>query len=236
MTVDLLIISTNKYIKFLPKLLTSVHKYFLKDCDVRVHIFTDRVKDCEILLSQEDCIIQLHEIEHKPWPASTLFRFHFFKQYIDSLTGHYICYIDADTEIKAPIESDILSPRTVVQHCGFVNGNGTFEERKESRAYTPKSIQRNYYGGGFFLFDRSNFNVIVDRSIDMIDEDLKNGIMPRFHDESILNALMASMEPTKVLNPSYHFPEDNERIYKSWPEMYECKILLLNKDHKEIRS
>lgn len=235
MKIDLLIVATSKYITFLPKLISSVKKHFLTDCEVVIHVFTNRMEAVELLLSQEDAIIKPHHVDHKPWPHATLKRFHFFKRYIDEITGHYVFYIDADTIIMDKIDLDILSPRTVVAHCGFVNGGGSWEERKESRAYTPKSIQKTYYGGGFWGFDRSNFQVIVDRAVEMIDEDEANGIIPVWHDESVLNAIMASMEPTKILSPSCHWPQNNKLIWDSWKENYECKILLLDKNHKEFQ-
>lgn len=239
MKINLCIIATAKYIKFLPKLIYSIQLYWMNDLTTDLHIFTNRVKDCDLLLHQTDYdkgTIHYHEVEHQPWPYATLYRFHFFKKYMRVIDGHYIFYIDADTLITSPITKDILSPRTVVQHCGFVNGGGSFETRKESRAYTPMSLRNCYYGGGFFGMDRVNFQQFVNIAVNMIDDDLGNGIMPIWHDESVLNAYMASAEPTKVLSPSYHYPEQNPRIWNSWPEQYPCKILLLNKDHKEVRG
>lgn len=232
--ISLLIVATNRYTEFLPKLLRSVKENFFTDMDVTVNIFTDKlIEVAEALTAGSYGIkIHVHEVEHKPWPHATLKRFHFFRKHLAFIDGHYVCYIDADTIIKDKIGEEILSPRTVVAHCGFVNGGGSWETRKESRAFTPQSIQKQYYGGGFWLFDRSNFRVFIDTAISMIDEDEKNNIVPVFHDESVLNAFMASVEPKKVLNPSYHWPENNPRIWKSWKEQYPCKILLLDKDHK----
>jgi len=239
MKINICIVATAKYIKFLPKLIDSIQLYWMNDLTTDIHIFTNRIKDCDLLLSQTEYTkgsLSYHEVEHGPWPNATLYRFHFFKKYMFDLNGHYIFYIDADTIITSPIGKDILSPRTVVSHCGFVNGGGSWETRKESRAYTPMSLRKTYYGGGFWGLDRVNFAQFVNIATDMIDEDLSKGIMPIWHDESVLNAYMASAEPTKVLSPSYHYPENNPRIWSSWKEDYPCKILLLDKNHKEIRG
>jgi histo-blood group ABO system transferase len=239
MKVNLLIIATNKYIKFLPKLIESIEQFWINDMVTDIHIFTDRIKDCDMLLSQTDYdkgVIEYHEVEHNVWPASTLYRYHFFKKYMRTITGHYVFYIDADTIIASPIGKDILSPRTVVQHCGYVNGGGTFETRHDSTSFVPMSQRKVYYGGGFWGCDLVNFKKLVSKAVEMIDDDLARGIMPIWHDESVLNCYMANCEPTKVLSPSYHYPEANPRIWKSWPEQYPCKILLLNKNHKEIRE
>lgn len=235
--ISLLIVATNRYTEFLPQLLRSVKENFFTEMDVTVNVFTDKLTvAAEILNAGHFGLkIHIHEVEHKPWPHATLKRFHFFRKYLSFIDGHYVCYIDADTIIKEKIGEEILSPRTVVAHCGFVNGGGSWESRKESRAFTPQSIQKQYYGGGFWLFDRSNFRVFIDTGISMIDEDEKNGIIPVWHDESVLNAFMASVEPKKVLSPSYHWPQNNKRIWDSWKEAYPCKILLLDKDHKKYQ-
>jgi hypothetical protein len=239
MKVNLCIIATNKYIKFLPKLIDSIQQYWMNDMVTDIHIFTDRIKDCDLLLSQTDYdkgVIEYHEVEHGPWPHATLYRFHFFKKYMSKITGHYVFYIDADTIITAPISKDVLSPRTVVAHCGFVNGGGSFETNPKSMAFVPMSMRKEYVGGGFFGFDLVNFKLITDKAIEMINADLSAGIMPVWQDESVLNCIIANMGYTKLLSPSYHYPEANPRIWNSWKEQYPCKILLLNKNHKEIRS
>lgn len=235
MIVDLLIVATNKYIKFLPELIDSVRKNFITNAEVKIHVFTDRIKDCDLLLSQSGPVL-FHEVEHKEWPYATLFRFHFFKKYFNEIKGHYVFYIDADTIIKAPITDEILSPATVVQHCGFVNGGGSWETNRKSTCYVTEYEKTKYFGGGFWGFDRSNFKTVSNRAVVMIDEDLRNEILPVWHDESVLNKIMTFIKPNIILSPSYHWPENNPRIWNSWPEKYECKILLLDKNHKEIRN
>ncbi len=235
MTIDLLIIATNKYISFLPNLIESARKNFITNAEVKIHVFTDRIKDCDLLLHQSGEVI-FHEIEHKAWPNSTLFRFHFFQRYFDEIHGNYVFYIDADTIIKAPITDEILSPITVVEHCGFVNGGGSWETNPESTSFVFTSERIKYYGGGFYGFDITTFKKFCNKAVQLIEIDQENGIIPVWHDESVLNYLLTVMKPKKVLSPSYHWPENNPRIWNSWKEKYECKILLLDKDHKEFRK
>lgn len=236
MKIDLLIVATAKYVKFLPYLVESVKKNFLTSEQVTIHIFTNRVNDVDVLLSQQEIKILIHEIDHQPWPYPTLYRFHFFMRYINEIVGDYVFYIDADTIIKEKIITDIISPRVAVQHCGFVNGGGSWEVRPQSSSFVEPNKRQVYYGGGFWGFGINNFKTILQFAVDMIDEDANKGIVPIFHDESVLNKLLTIIPPTLVLNPSYHWPENNPRIWKSWKEEYPCKILLLDKNHKEIRS
>lgn len=236
MKVDLLIIATNKYTRFLSGLLASAHKHFLPGIDVTFHVFTDQTQEVRKDQSQYLHKMNIYEIEHKPWPYATLHRFHFFKQYIDNLRGDYQFYIDADTLVMQPVTRDILSARTVVAHCGFVNGGGSWETNGSSTSYVPKEARKKYYGGGFWGFSRPNFTRLVHDAVDMLNEDRDNSIIPVWHDESVLNKWLTIYPPYLTLTPSYHYPENNARIVNSWKEKWPCIILLLDKNHQEVRS
>ena len=234
--ISLLVVATNKYISFLPKLIESVNEHFMTSEEVTIHIFTDQITKCDLLLSQSGGNKKFHEIEHKPWPYPTLHRFHFFKKYIDYIQGDFVFYIDADTIIKDTIHSNICSDLTVVQHCGYVNGGGSWESRPESECYVEPEKRKMYYGGGFWGFRNDVFKLFIDIAVQKIDKDLSNGITPVWHDESLLNHVLAYNEPAKILSPSYHWPQNNQRIWDSWKIKYHCIILLLDKNHEEIRK
>lgn len=236
MKIDLLIVATNNYIKFLPDLIESVNDYFLVNEDITIHVFTDKINESIMILG--NIAIKYHYIGHKPWPYATLNRFHFFKEYINEINGDYVFYIDADTIIMDEITTDdIISDFTVVQHCGFVNGGGSWEDRIASEVFVRDTSRKKYYGGGFYGFSNELFNEVVNLAVELIDTDASNGIIPVWHDESVLNYIASvCLDPIKVLTPSYHYPENNYRIINSWKEAYPCKILLLDKNHKEIRG
>lgn len=241
-TVNLLLIATNKYTRFLKPLIDSCEKYFLKDCRVNYFVFTDRMSEVSQLISLPpgENSINICNVEHKPWPYATLHRFTFFRQYIDMLQkADYSFYMDVDCLVTSPINSDILSERTAVQHCGYVEERGTYEERKESCAYVGPNEGTVYYGGGFWGFSTAEFKVFLDKCIDMLNKDHANGIVPVWHDESILNRYLIDNPPIKTLTPSYHYPENHDHIYGKWKakgKLYSCKILLLSKNHEELRS
>lgn len=243
-SVTLLVVATGKYTVFLPKLFKSISDHFLPKCAVQVVVFTDKVYDdgdasFDSLFDASynfnwDSVL----IEHKPWPYATLHRFHFFKEHYQSLGNtDYYFYIDADTLITDTITDEILGERVTVQHCGFMQKRGTYETNPASSSYVYPQEGTHYFGGGFFGFSFVEFWAMVKMCVDMIDMDTRNGIIPIHNDESVLNRYLIDNPPTKILSPSYHYPQSHIEKYKAqWPENYPCKILLLDKNHEEMRS
>jgi histo-blood group ABO system transferase len=229
MKVALLIVATGKYVKYFNGLAQSANDYFLPDCDVDIAIFSD----------QEISRWGVNKVEHNPWPSSTLNRFHFFKQYESELQGYdYLFYIDVDTLFTAPVTSEILSDRTAVQHCGFVSVRGSYETNHKSTSYVSPNEGTHYFGGGFWGFSNTEFWKFINKAIEMIDTDKANGIIPVHNDESVLNRYLIDNKPTLILSPSYHYPQSELLYYKKiWGGVdYECKILLLDKNHEEVRK
>jgi hypothetical protein len=227
-SVAFLIVATGKYDIYVKNLIESIEEFVLLN-NKHYYIFTD--KDIVLDINNYSII----KIEHRPFPYPTLYRFHFFLDAIESIKNDQLVYIDADTLIKNPIGTEILTPRTTTQHCGFLNRKGTFETRTNSSCYINPNDSKNYYGGGFYSFSREEFIEMSKFCKEVIDRDAINGIVPIWHDESALNKYMTLVEPTRVLSPSYHYPV-NKDIIKTWERNFECKILLLDKNHKDIRS
>ena len=238
--VNLLIIATNKYTQFLPALLESAEKFFLNDCKVIYNVFTDQETVVRDLFKDSPISKKLltHEVEHYHWPYSTLYRYHFFKiHFLQLKQADYYFYIDADTLFKDNITAaDILGDRVGTQHCGFTTGRGSYETNPLSTSYVKETEGETYFGGGFWGFSIDEFVKLLDTATDMINADYEKNIIPVWHDESVLNRYLIDNPPTKILTPSYHWPQNNERIWKMWKEQYPCKILLLDKNHEEIRS
>jgi hypothetical protein len=231
-SIGFLIVATGKYDVFVNPLIESIEKHVLPNNTKHYHIFTDKQS-----LVLPTASYSIHRIEHRPFPYPTLRRFHFFSEYSKLLTQDYLAYIDADTIITSEIGTEILTPRTVTQHCGYLNVFGTFEDRPDSAVYVDPSLARNYYGGGFYCLSNDEFFSMMNWCKDAIDYEASNSRIPIWHDESAINKYFTLVEPTRVLSPSYHYPEKNSRIYESWgDQLFPCKILLLEKNHKEIRS
>lgn len=234
--VNLLIIATNKYTKYIKPLLESADKFFLPDCNVNYCLFTD---DMTMQLDSYKRKVLVWYVEHRAWPYTTLMRYHTFLSNIDSMpdADNYF-YVDVDTLFKGVITAnDVISDRTVVRHCGFIGKRGPYETNPLSTSFVRPNQGLRYYGGGFWGFSKDEFYKLLYKATSMINVDADKGIIPVWHDESVLNRYMIDNPPKKELSPSYHYPEGKIGYYRNlWHRDYECKILLLDKDHAEVRS
>jgi hypothetical protein len=230
--VGIFLIGTGKYIDFVKPLVSDINKYFLVGHQKTIYVFTDSDKDIP-------GVVKIYQ-EHKPWPYSTLFRSNIITDYTDenNINLDYYYYIDVDVRIVDYVNEEILGDFVVVQHCGF------FKKRKElwamdrnflSAAYCPWHKIKYYVGGGFNGGKR--YLEVQHEIRRRLERDQKYNFIPAWNDESYLNSVCCTfMEPDVVLDPSYHYP-DNEYDVKQWGlRDIKPKILLLYKDKSYTTS
>ena len=239
--VAILIIATNKYVKFLLPLIKSAQKYLLKDNEKKYFIFTNNTNDTSFYELGKIAQYELLYIDHYPFPIPTLFRFYYFQKYFKEIEYYdQIIYIDADALFSDYVNEEVMQARCAVQHCGYFNERGTYETNPESKFYVPKNKGLNYFGGGFWSFSKSEFLRFISWATENLTIDLQNHIIPIWHDESILNRWLIDNPPNNILSPSYHYPEPpNERYIEKWKKHgrnFAPKIIMLNKNHDEIRN
>ena len=189
------IIATNKYTFFLENLIPSIEKFFLPNIEKTYLIHTDnKTIKCEF-----NHII--HDVEHKPWPSSTLQRFKFFNECSDIISKYdYSFYLDADSLVIDEISpNDILSDIIGALHPHLGNNEGTPERNPNSTAYIKPGESSNYFCGGFFGGKSDEFLKISKVIESNINEDLSNNIVAIWHDESHLNKYFLNNPPTLIL-------------------------------------
>lgn len=238
-SVGLMLIATGKYYTFLQGIIASADKYFLNEnCDVTYYVFSDN----QNMIHSSRNVVFL-PIEHKPFPYASMDRFKHFTRYADKLGKEdYLYYVDVDCLFVDNISSNEIFGNLVgVRHCGFINSIGTFETNQQSVLYVgddyPKKY-KYYFGGGFSGGKSENYLQLAQWCNEMIARDLSHDIMPLWHDETALNRYFLDNEPDVILTPSFHYPQgDIERYKREWlPQTFDPKILLLDKNHMEIRS
>lgn len=168
------------------------------------------------------------------WPAATLYRYHALRE--ADLAEDYIYLVDADMRFEAPVGPEILGKLVGTTHPGYVNVMPEmlpFEDRTESAAWMRGT---HYYCGGFVGGERDAFHGLCEQIMEQIEEDDRNSIIARWHDESHLNRAFCTFPPNVRLSPSYCYP-DNDRAYrKFWPEQYPRILVALDKTQAERDS
>ena len=224
--INLLVIATNKYTRFLQPLLSSADKYFLPNQDVSYSVFTDH-EQIGLNISRP---FSLLKVPHKPWPSSTLLRYSFFKEYENQLvSSDYLYYCDADMLFVDYVDTEILSDRVATLHPAFRGDRGTPETNPISTACIMPTENMSYFAGGFNGGSSIEFLKMCDKISTNIEKDLQNGYIAIWHDESHLNRYFLDNPPTKILDPGYCYPE-------SWGLPFSKKLLALDKNHEEMRS
>jgi len=233
--VGLIMIATGKYDRYLQGMISSADSYFMKDIsDVSYFVFSDKENSL-----QSSRPINNINIEHRDFPYSTLDRYkHFTINENVFRDMNYLFYVDVDCLFVDKVGEDILGDLVAVRHCGYVHQPGPFENNQSSQAYIPQSSRGLYFGGGMQGGLKEIYLQAAKECYDMTERDLKNGIMPIWHDESIWNKYCSINVPDVILSPSYHYPQGHINDYKrKWaPLTFEPKLLLLEKNHQEVRS
>jgi histo-blood group ABO system transferase len=239
--VVLLVVATNKYLRFVEPLLASADRYFLPGHSYEVLLFTnlDHSVECRKLADERAGRargkVHLKHIEHSPWPMMTLLRYRFFTQAAKAILGYdYAFYSDCDMRFVAEVGEEILGEGlTAVRHCGFHDKGRalfTYETRPESRAYIPSGEGLHYFAGGFQGGRSAAYVQAAADCSKQIDDDLSREITAIWHDESHWNALLwRHPHGLTILDPGYCM---GERMRTPYPSM----ILALDKNHSEIRS
>jgi histo-blood group ABO system transferase len=224
--IGLLVIATQKYIQFVPGLHESVLQHFLKGHKVTLFVFTNGTPPSGTVRIP---------YEHRPWPHSTLMRYHAFSSQRDLLSQmDYLYYCDADMRFVADVGEEILGSLVATVHPGFYDkmpDDFTYERRKESTAFVGPGEGSRYFAGGFNGGLTDRFLSMAEDIARRIDIDSSNGIVALWHDESHLNRYLLDHPPTKILSPSYCYPES-----AAWAPPFPPKLVALEKDHAVMRE
>lgn len=232
MQINVIAIFTGKYKLFFQSLYESSEKYFLPQYSKKYYVFSDGD------ISTHSNVAKIEQ-EKLGWPYDTMMRFHMFNKlsldenaYIFFLNANMLFVNTVDTEVLPQKEHDFLMG---VKHPGFYNKNVEsypYEKRQSSSFYIPKGDGKFYFQGCFNGGRVKEFLEMSKELSILIDKDVKNSIIPRWHDESALNWYYKSKNPL-ALNPEYAYPE-------SWENAFSKKIIQLDKNnyggHDYLRS
>lgn len=227
-TLGIITIATGKYFEeFIPNLKASVDKYFaFANIAVQFYCFTDSS-------DQIDGVIKV-PIRHFAWPFSTLLRYRWMQQNITLLSSNeFLLYMDADMRVVSSPPADTFDHDFIaVRHPGYLASPGAFEIDRQDSCYVPPPLRKNYFQGCFWGGKITPFIKLINTLSNVVDQDLKLGNIPIWHDESYLNWYL-SKQDCEPLSPAYAWPEAEEIGKMGVKQPY---ILHLEKKHQVIRQ
>ena len=202
MKIAIITIATGKYYKHIETLKSSIDKYFLKDHNKTLYLFTDQTCTDSNILS--------HYIDDLPSPLTTLLRFKYILDIKPELLNFdLIYYIDADCKIVCEINNEIFPDMTsqlvVAQHPWQKYNSNSYETNPKSTACVIDSKNTHYFQACFFGGYTNDFIKMAEELDKNIRIDLKNNIIAKWRDESHINKYIIE-NPHKELTPSYCFP------------------------------
>jgi hypothetical protein len=214
----ILYIVTGRYNVFWEEFYESSESHFLSSTndDIEKHyfIFTDDIS----YFSTSDNIHVYHQ-ENLPWPDITLFRFSIFnKARSDLLNMDYLFFFNSNMKFVENIGKEFLpsedKPLVFVRHPGYYHQSResfSYETNPRSLACIPNEQGEYYFMGGVNGGLRHDYLLLIDELSKRINEDYKNEIIARWHDESHLNRYAVDY-PKKILtlDSSYGMPEGSD--------------------------
>ena len=228
MKIAVLYICVGKYDIFWKDFYLSCEKYFLNHHEKEYFVFTDAER-----IFHEDKDPHIHKLyeEFKPWPYPTLMRFKMFHRLKEVLSDFdYIFFMNANVKFVTEIKDEEVLPSgsdklITVIHPGFANKKRweyTYDRNPKSRAYVRRKEGNVYVMGSLNGGCAAEYLKMIETLKNNTDEDLTEGIIALFHDESHLNRYVIGRNDVRFLPPVYIWPEH-------WKADTEPRIVLRNK-------
>ena len=204
----------------------SSEKYFLPTEDKTYFVFTDATE----IYGQNNKNVKKIFQKHFSWPFSTLMRFEMFSTIKWQLNHcHYLFSINASSLFVDQISAHVLPSGTddglvATVHPAFWKTDVKYvgyERNSMSRACIEQGKGTHYFMAAFHGGESYTYLKMVHTLKAKIDEDLSNGFIASWNDESHLNHYLIDKYP-RILHPGYCYPE-------GWTIPFKPKLIILNK-------
>lgn len=163
-------------------------KYFYPNIKKTVVVISDGLKEWDDVV-EDDITYKVYTINHYPWPIITLFK---MKLILDHwIDCDYCFYFNGNLQYNKDCKDTnlILDKLNVSRHTfsneDVYDGNKFENVSHLSKAYIDKPY--SYIHGGFFGGDSKIVKRMCEDISNMVECDLKNNVIPQWHDESYLN-------------------------------------------------
>jgi len=209
--VAILFIGTQNYINFLPKYYHTIKQKFLPKTKKDFFVYTDQVK-YPFLLRKKDIFV--YPVEHGIWPYSAMRKYKFINLAKKKLKNYsHIIFIDADMYVNEVIsEKEFFchdKPLFSIQHPNFINKIGQFDRNPNCTACVKPGEDLSMYWQSCIWGGKKEYILPLISELERrTDIDLKNNIIPLWHDESQLNKYLVERKNlVHTYNPGYAYPE-----------------------------
>lgn len=208
--IAILYIGTSRYTIFWDEFYRSCEKNLLPKCEKHYFFFTDSNE------FQSNDKITVVSQENLGWPLITALRYKILNKVKEQLKDYdYAFFFNGNMEVIRKVTEEELLP---TEEDGWIvaplhSGNKRIKSNYEFEyERNPKSTSYIPYGEGMYYFHAGllggrvkEFLEMLDVCEKMMDDDLKNNIIPKFHDESVFNKYVLTHKH-KILSNNYIHP------------------------------
>ena len=234
MKIAILYIGTGHYTIFWEEFFNSCEKNFITDAQKHYFFFTDS-KDF-----QSDEKITIVPQENLGWPLITCLRYKILNKVKEQLKDYdYVFFFNGNMEFVRNVTKEEFLP---TEEEGFIvaplhSGNKRmksnyefeYERNPKSTSYIPYGEGEKYYHAGILGGRTKEFLELLDVCEKMMDDDLKNNIIPKFHDESVFNKYIQA-RPYKILNNYYIHPVHGKPFVA-----FNTKVKIIQRDKARLK-
>lgn len=218
--IGILYIGIGQYACFWPEFYESCEKNFVTGAMKQYFVFTD--KD---YITPKNNIEVFHQ-DDMGWPCNSLLRFKMFSRIEGKLQNYdFLFFFNSNAKIIRPVSSEDILPIDEDFSALCIEDNPekmSFESRPVSAAYVSKN-EANYYFSGALNGGKCKAYLKLIKSCDQIvNTDIQNGIMPLWHDESVLNRYLLGKR-VKIMYRDMGKPAN-------WKKPTNAKIILRRKE------
>lgn len=214
-SIGILYIATGKYTIFWKEFVDSFERFFLPGVEKHYYVFTDAAQ-----IYFEECN-RIHKvyIKAEPWPLPTLMKYHYFLEIEDQLASHdYLYQSNGPILCLKEVSEEAFLPRDdhnealmFTLHPGYYQKKMylyPYDRNPKSKAYVPYNCGETYVFGAMNGGRSAEYIQFMKCMKNNIEDDLKKGIIAKYHDESHVNHYIIGKQNYRLLPFSYGYPSN----------------------------
>jgi hypothetical protein len=222
MKIGILYIGIGRYSCFWKDFYESCEKFLIPEAEKHYYVFTNN----ESFIKSSERISIFHQ-DDMGWPCNSLLRFKMFRRIKNLLKGNdYLFFFNSNAKIVLPVSAHDILPEGEDEFSAMcIDENpysSGFEQRQISACYVKVGETQYYFSGALNGGKTESYIHLIETCDEIVDTELRNGIMPKWHDESVLNRYLIGKR-TKVMYRDMGKPAN-------WHEPRNAKIILRRKE------